>query len=200
MRYYHVEPEVPGHKGDNSVIDRPVHPVIISKLEYVFDAMPEDVLITSSPVYLLQRDAKADLEAIQPSGVEFDKVRIRKSAEFRYFYPRRKLPEFVWLKITGKAGHDDFGMAEERRVRFIVSEKVLKLLVNLGISHATIEDYPSTASDHRQSASESWQPKYPVNPETGDKIKVSEVVSVKGKRYIVHACDYATGKPELVEM
>jgi len=80
--YYDIEPEVPGHIGDNTVIDRPVHPVIISKLQYVFDAVPDDVLITSSPVYLLKRDAKPDLEAIQPTGVEFDKVQVSKLTNF----------------------------------------------------------------------------------------------------------------------
>jgi hypothetical protein len=200
VRYYDVEPEVPGHIGDNTVIDQPIHPVMISKLQYVFDAVPEDILITSSPVYLLKRDAKADLEAIQPTGVGFDKVQLSKSEEFRYFFGNRRLPEFVWLRITGRAGHDDFGRAEEQRERLIISERVLRLLVRLGISHAGIEDWLQGVLDRGTTVVEGWQPKYPVNPETGQRLKVGDVVSVNGKRYVVHACDYATGKPQLVDL
>ena len=98
MRYYFVEPEVPGGWGDDTVVlDNTVHPPIISKLHYEFDGWPEDVLITSFPVYLFQRQVKPELEAIRPTGVQFDKVRISKSEEFRHFFPHRKPPEFIWL-------------------------------------------------------------------------------------------------------
>lgn len=50
-----------------------------------------------------------------------------------------KLPPFVWLKVDGKAGHDDFGLAEDHRL--VVSESVLDALRPLGISHALIEPF-----------------------------------------------------------
>jgi len=200
VRYYFVEPEVPGGWGDNTIVlDHTVHPPIITKLEFEFDSLPEDVLMTSFPVYLLKRDAKPDLAAIRPTGVNFDKVRVTKSEEFRYFFPRHKLPEVVWLKIIGKAGHDDFGIAPAPDLRLVVSGRVMSLLMRFGISHATIEDYPLAEPDSVQSAAESRQPKYPVNPETGERMKVHEVVSIKGKKYIVRACNYATGKPQYLE-
>lgn len=201
MTYYFVEPEVPGHKGRGTIIaDRTVHPMIISKLQYEFDALPEDALITSFPVYLLRRDAKMDLAAMQPSGVAFDRVQLSKSDEFRFFSPNRKLPEFVWLRITGKPGHDDFGITPAPDLRLVISQKVLMLLVKLGISHATIEDYPLAGPDHGYRVPGDWQPKYPVNPETGQTMKVHEVVSIKGKKYIVNACDYTTGEPQFLEV
>lgn len=201
MKYYFIEPEVPGHKGDSTIIaDRTVHPMIISKLEYEFDAVPEDVLITSFPVYLLKRDAKPELEAIRPTGVAFHKAQLSKSDEFRHFFPNQRLPLFVWLKITGRAGHDDFGIAPVPDARLVVSGRVLNLLAELGISHADIEDYPQEASGRDPAPTGQWRPTYPVDEETGERLHIGDVLTIDGKRYVVHACDYTTGKPQLVEL
>jgi hypothetical protein len=48
--------------------------------------------------------------------------------------PEQKLPSLVWLKVDGKAGHDDFGIAEDHWL--VVSERVLDVLRPLGISNA----------------------------------------------------------------
>jgi len=72
--------------------------------------------------------------------------------------------------------------------------------VRLGISHAAIEDWQEGVSDIVHTVPGGWQPKYPVHPETGQRLKVDDLVMIKGKRYVVHACDYTTGKPQFVEI
>jgi hypothetical protein len=111
----------------------------IHKLHYEFDFWPDDVLLCSSPSWIVTAPAKDAIQSADLTGVHFDAVEVSRSELFDQLHPNRKLPEFVWMKVEGKAGHDDFGIV--RKTRLVVSERALKLLRRLGIPNARVSDF-----------------------------------------------------------
>jgi hypothetical protein len=134
MTFYVVEPEVAGGFGDHSVIDRSSGKMIVQKLHYQFDGWLGDELLESAPCYIASERMAREIERAQLTGVRFDEVEVTTSDQFKELYPNRQLPKFVWFKVDGNAGRDDFGMAPG--LRLIVSEHALQLLTSVGISNA----------------------------------------------------------------
>src|SRR5260370_37886947 len=128
MRYFYIEPEVAGSsEGDNSVMDRSVHPPIVSRLHYEIAGWDGDVLLESFPAFIVTEDAMNNLmESGATTGARFADVEITTTYPFRELYPDTKLPKFVWLQVTGRAGHDDFGLAAD--LRLVISERALDVL------------------------------------------------------------------------
>jgi hypothetical protein len=139
MKYFYVEPEVAGGLGENTVMNSNVHPPLISRLHYHFDGWLGDVLLESFPSFIVTEVAKQKLQSAAVTGAKFDEVEVTTSEQFQELYPNRPLPKFVWLRVEGKPGRDDFGMAEDGRL--VVSEKVLEALQDLGISHALVTEF-----------------------------------------------------------
>ena len=140
MHYFSIEPEVAGSsEGPNSVMDRSVHPPIVSRLHYVFSGWLGDVLLESFPAFIVTEDAMNKLMEIGATGARFADVEVTTTYPFRGFHPNMKLPKFVWLQITGRAGRDDFGLA--RKIRLVISERALDVLKGLQLKHAEIEPF-----------------------------------------------------------
>jgi hypothetical protein len=142
MKYYVIEPEVAGGWGNNTIVaDRNVHPPRVSRLHYQFDGWLGDVLLESSPCYVVTEEAKRSIEAIGTTGAKFDEVEISTSEQFNDLYPDRRLPRFAWLQVEGKAGQDDFGIAPAPDFRLVISQRILDLLRPLGIANALVEEF-----------------------------------------------------------
>jgi hypothetical protein len=139
MKHFYVQPEVAGGLGAHTALDTSVHPPVVGKLHYEFDGWLGDVLLESFPSFIVTQDAAKKLEAIGATGMRFGDVEITVSDEFRAFYPDRRLPEFVWLRVEGLAGRDDLGTVADGRL--VVSDRVLKLLVQLGLAQATVSPF-----------------------------------------------------------
>jgi len=139
MRYFKIEPEVAGGLGQNTKMDRSVHPPIVSKLHYELDGWPDDVILESFPSFIVTEETKQVLLQAGVTGAQFDEVEITTSGQFRDLYPDRLLPNFVWLKIEGMAGQDDFGTTSNGMLT--VSERALGLLNRLGISNALVTPF-----------------------------------------------------------
>lgn len=134
-QYYVVEPEVAGGWGKNTVCTRtPGKPPVVHKLHYQFDGWLGDELLESTPCYIVTERLANEIGRAQLSGLRLDEVEVTASDQFTGLYPNRQLPKFVWLKVEGKAGQDDFGIAPG--LRLVVSERALQLLKGVGISHA----------------------------------------------------------------
>lgn len=138
MKYFSLSPEVAGGLGANTVMDRNVHPPIVTKLHYQFDGWLGDDLLESFPVYIATEHLAEQLRTLRPTGVRFAPVEVSTSEQFRDLYPDLKLPPFVWLKIDGKAGMDDFGISGNHEL--IVSERVMLLLRSFNIAHCDITE------------------------------------------------------------
>ena len=139
MKYYILDPEVAGGFGPNAVIDPTVRPPNVSHFHYQFDGWLGDPLLETIGCFIVTTHLKHKIEAIAPTGVSFGYVEISKSSEFEDLFPDQELPEFAWLQVTGRVGQDDFGLS--LRNRLIVSERILNLLKNEGLSHCDIAEY-----------------------------------------------------------
>jgi hypothetical protein len=136
MKYFVLEPDVAGGLGMNTILDRSVHPPIVCKLHYEFYGWFGDAIVTSYPSFLITEGAKQQLEDIGITGANFDEAEITKSDEFNELFPNTYLPKFLWLKLDGHIGKDDFATAPEGKL--IVSERALDVLQRLGIPNAIV--------------------------------------------------------------
>ncbi|ANT51227.1 hypothetical protein MEA186_05461 [Mesorhizobium amorphae CCNWGS0123] len=140
MRYYEVKPLVAGELSEGTVMDTSVHPPIVSKLHYQFDAWLGDVLVTSFPCFLVTEEAKRGLLAIGISGATFADAEVTISEDFYLVQPDVELPPFVWLKVDGRAGHDDFGI--NQNLNLVMSERAFDVLDELlGLPSASIKRF-----------------------------------------------------------
>lgn len=139
MKYYIIEPEVAGNIADSDFIDRSARPPKISRLKYKFDGWLGDDMVESIMTFIITEKLKEKLETEILTGYEFDKVEVITSEQFEELYSDKNLPDFVWLKIIGIAGKDDFGMSEDNDL--VISEKVYKLLSGFQVSGADFTDY-----------------------------------------------------------
>ena len=135
MKYYSIEPEVAGGWGKNTVFDRiPGKGTFVHKLNYEFDGWLGDELLESSACYIVTERMAREIERAQLTGARFDEVEVTTSEQFRDIYADRQLPKFVWLRVGGKLGQDDFVLGPDRRL--VVSDRALELLKRVGVSHA----------------------------------------------------------------
>jgi hypothetical protein len=136
MNHFIVEPEVAGGLGEHTVMDCTVRPPKVSKLHYKFDGWLGDSLLESFPCFIATKDLAQKLKDLHPTGVAFCEVEVEKSELFRRVHPNRKLPDFLWLKVSGKPGKDDFGLADD--LRLVISQRVLDLLKSQHLKNALI--------------------------------------------------------------
>ncbi|WP_137935474.1 hypothetical protein [Mesorhizobium comanense] len=139
MAYFYIKPDVAGGIGRGTVMDATVHPPVVNKLVYLMEGWFGDVIVTTFPCFLIVDEVRQGLLNIGFSGASFAHVDVIKSEDFLELQPDVELPSFVWLKVSGKAGEDDFGIAQN--LRLVVSERVLNLLEDFGIPSAIVEPY-----------------------------------------------------------
>lgn len=137
MNHFFFEPEVAGGLGCRTSMDKSVHPPVVYALHYEFDGWLGDVLLETFPAFVITETAGQALLQAGLTGIELDAAEITKSEQFEDLHPGLTLPTFVWLKPVGIAAVDDFGCAKDGRL--VVSERALKALQPLGISHASTE-------------------------------------------------------------
>ncbi len=137
MQYFYVEPEVSGGLGDHTIMDRSVHPPIVSKLHYQMEGWLGDAILESFPAFIVTEEAKQGLLESGVTGADFAEVEVTTTDDFRELYPNREVPPFAWLKPTGEAGQDDFGTASDGRL--VVSDRALNVLRKFGAENALVE-------------------------------------------------------------
>jgi hypothetical protein len=139
VRYFVLRPEVPGGVGKKTMMDRSVHPPLVSRLHYELDDWLGDDLLAGFPCYIVTSRLANALRSSGLSGADLAEVTVTTSEEFRELNPDRPLPTFAWLKVIGKAGQDDFGT--EYRGRIVVSETALRLLRSFNLKHCEVKTF-----------------------------------------------------------
>ncbi|GAB6263398.1 hypothetical protein [Photobacterium sp. R1] len=139
MNFFYIEPEVAGELGPTTVVDNSMHPPVVNLLEYRFESWLGDSILESFPCFVVTRPLADALTTNKFSGFTIDSVMISISDEFKELQPGINLPNFVWLKITGQSGRDDFGLADD--FRLVVSDNVLHVLKSFNLDNADIEDF-----------------------------------------------------------
>jgi hypothetical protein len=143
MKYYHLEPEVAGGIGERTALDRSGHRLKATSLHYEFDGWLGDDLLAGHPSFIATRRLAEEIKLNRLTGVTPSHMETSRSITFETIYPGRQLPEFVWLKIAGKPGVDDFGLAGNGKL--IVSAKALAVLRAFNLNHCDVAPYPAKA-------------------------------------------------------
>lgn len=137
---YYIEPDVAGEIGSESILETKAHPPIVHKLHFVFEGWLGDDIIETFPCFLVTEKLRKSLQQLGFSGIEFDDVKISKSATFREIYGDKTLPKFVWAKITGnQSNNDDFFISQDHRL--VVSDAAYAAISKFKIENAIIEDF-----------------------------------------------------------
>ena len=154
MKYYYIEPEVAGSFGEQTILDSSLHPPKVTNLHYFLEGWLGDVLLELFPCWIVTTSAMNEIRSNRLSGVTFSDVKVTVSDELSERQPELKIPQFIWMKVHGTQGRDDFGIGkgfkkingvqrfDPHQFILVISQKALDLLQRLGISHATIEDFP----------------------------------------------------------
>ena len=153
MNYYYLDPETPGEVGELTDLDASFHPPIATKLQCEFHIWPCDAILEFFPCWITTVLAMKHIQLSRLTGVSFAQVEVTKYGELELLTPYKRLPQFMWMKVEGTPGIDDFGVKKPHKIHgykksdyheymLVVSGRALDLLRRLGISHATIENYP----------------------------------------------------------
>jgi hypothetical protein len=139
MTYFILEPEVAGWFRPATTGNLQARPPQIEKFNYEFDTWLGDPLLEALSTYIVTDPLRERLIQAHASGFEFGDVEVTKAGIFLDLLGDRPLPAFSWLKVTGRAGKDDFGPSSSRHL--IVSERMLNLLKAFGVNHCEISEY-----------------------------------------------------------
>lgn len=142
--YYVVEPECPGHLGDETEIDVTSTPVrVTSRTAHIeFDGWLGDDLLSTHPIFLGTMRLAQALESSFSGLVSVRKdVKITTSAEFLEFFPDVQLPPLLRLEFSGTAFTDDVGLTPKGEL--VVSAKALAWLRQFRIDQAVVQRRPT---------------------------------------------------------
>ncbi|MBQ0926659.1 hypothetical protein [Saccharopolyspora endophytica] len=142
MTHHKLTPDVPGEIGDDTELDRSVHPPRVLHLAYVIDNWLGDDLLEAYPAFMVTDHLRGLLEGSGLSGYEIRQADVTIEEEARDTLPmigRTEFPEFLWLHVTGKPGHDDFGLTAKGDL--VVSDRALEVLRQGHIDRCDIDEY-----------------------------------------------------------
>lgn len=145
MRFFSLGPEAAGELGSNTIGNTKERPHRIERLHLELTFWPEDDLIDAYTYVCTKRLAET-LTASTLTGFQIDQIyEISKGDQFEISANSHKghhLPEFVWLKINGKAGVDDFGLVQGPcALPLVVSERALQVLKAGELSHCKVVSF-----------------------------------------------------------
>lgn len=146
MKYYCLGPQAAGDLGDNSITgDLHERPPKVYKFHLQLERWPKDDLIDGFATYACTKRLAAALKASKLTGFELDKVEITFEKQFHIWaslHEKETLPDFLWLKITGTAGVDDFGMIQGPcPMPLVVSERALRVMNGFNLTVCDVEEY-----------------------------------------------------------
>jgi hypothetical protein len=145
MRYFVLEPEVAAELGSRTIMDRGTHPPKVAHLHVHFAGWLGDALLETFPCFVVARELAEALDSSDLGGFILSDVEVSQSEEFHELHPAFDLPAFRWLRVTGRASLDDFGLSPD--LRLIVSERALDLLRIYALAHADVQIWnPRVAS------------------------------------------------------
>ncbi|MFN8816645.1 MAG: hypothetical protein ACK5ZV_07910 [bacterium] len=133
-RFFTICPEVAGGFGENTILDRLSGRTRVHHLHYVFDGWMGDELLERTPCFIVTERLGREIEQAGLSGMKYDKVEVSTSEVCEELHPGLQLPSFLWLKVEGRPGEDDFGIGSD--LRLVVSTRALDLLKRNGVSEA----------------------------------------------------------------
>lgn len=138
--FHALEPESSCELGPNTRLDASTHPPRVDRLHVVFRGWLGGCIVETFPCFLVSKEARDLILAARLSGCSFDDAEVTIGDPFDEDPERAHLPRFVWLRIEGRAGVDDFGLDREHQL--IVSANALAQLNRLGLGDARPTSWP----------------------------------------------------------
>jgi hypothetical protein len=111
-------------------------PPVVAHLHYEFQGWLGDELLESFPCFIASASLAASLESAGLSGYSLAPLEVSTSEEFEDMQPGTELPDFVWLKVQGTAGIQDFGLSPEHLL--VVSERTLAVLQRHRVANCVV--------------------------------------------------------------
>ena len=74
----------------------------LTKLEYSFEHLPVDDIMSSNDCYLVTEELAIALEEANITGIRFERVKISRSLNFKAKYRYMRLPVYRWIQPTGE--------------------------------------------------------------------------------------------------
>jgi len=139
MTHFIIDPEVAGGLGEGSELDVSVHPPIVHRLHIQVEGWQGDDLVQTFPCYLVTDRLMKLLVTLDPSGVGFTDAVTTASAELLEREPPQQLPKLLWLRVSGRAGVDDFGLTSDGSL--VVSGRVLDAMKSLQLRHCDAKPF-----------------------------------------------------------
>jgi hypothetical protein len=137
--YFAIEPEVAGGFGDSTEMDHTKSPPEVLRLEYRMDGWLGDPILETFPCYIITEETAEELRIKGLSGFYFDDVAVTFSETFTEVYPDKAVPNFKWMKITGKPGIDDAFISIDNIL--VISKDLLEILQSYGMKNADVEEH-----------------------------------------------------------
>lgn len=160
MKFYSILPEVPGTAGNRSVCnDWNARPLQLEKVHYELEMFPEDAIICTNGAYLVTRELAESFRMAKLKGFEIHSAEVTTGEKFAQWHgspetetylEKVQIPDFVWLKVVGSPGIDDFGLIESQDLDpLIISEKALAILRTFQVQDcevAEVKSFPGLAT------------------------------------------------------
>lgn len=127
MKYFIIEPEVPGNIGPRTIMERSSQPPSVESLHFVFEGWLGDQLVESFPCWLISKPLVQLFKDSQITGWTIEDADIEFSRQFYEVGNREALPEFKWLLVNGRPNIDDLCISTDYRLQ--VSEKALSVIL-----------------------------------------------------------------------
>lgn len=149
MKTFHLlTPEVPGGLGPGTILHREKSGFpVVTRLEYRFTDWLGDDLFESFPCFVVTERLANRLKKKRPSitGATFADLTVSLSPEFLEMNPdHQPMPNFVWLRVMGRPGIDDFGISE--KYNLVVSDLVLRVLHEFNLNYCKKFAFPQDPS------------------------------------------------------
>lgn len=138
-KYYKLNPEVPGHFGDNTIIEKSVNSYYVKKLHYIFDGWQGDDILSSHPIFMVTERLKDQLlsSSFIDGFILKELIKVETSEEYHVFFGEKSIPPIFLLEINGKPYINDFGVDENNDL--IVSHNSLEILKKYNMNFCDIE-------------------------------------------------------------
>jgi hypothetical protein len=135
---YTLRAEVAGGLGPQTVLDSSTNPPVVSRLHYDFASWLGDDIVASFPCTIVTTTLAAAIAEEGLTGAQIDDVIVTKNPQFEHFFPdiAATLPDWKWLRPTGKAHESDFWQDEQGIL--IVSDRALNLMRKFSLENCRI--------------------------------------------------------------
>ncbi len=138
MTFWTLDPEVPGQLAPGTVLDRGSHPPLLAEFHLVVAGWLGSDLVACFPAFAVTTRLADALREGRFSGYELAEMQVSLDEQYADLHPEARPPDLIWLKVTGTAFEDDFGL--DSSLDLVVSDRVVALLRTMRLVECEVEE------------------------------------------------------------